>query len=110
MIIGNIGFGKLHLSHLLNVGNIFYSSIISSILENVLTDFISYSQKTGNLADHDSVRVLVADTKIKLWSLDSMIRQVIQKRGFLFDELGKPDTKIHENIFYPRLLFFESWP
>ena len=81
LTFGNIGFGKLHLSHLCNIGSLLTTSIALSIGEKYFHNFVSDSQtnsKNGVLwKDHDTARTLAADFQVTLWSLDSMIRQIV---------------------------------
>ena len=91
LIIGNIGYGKVYVDHLTNVGSVLYASVALSILEKYFSNFVIDSKtesKNGLLwRDHDTARSLAADCQLKLWSLDAMIRQTVVKRNYLFDEL-----------------------
>jgi|ERR1712130_64834 len=90
-IVGQIGFGSQSLAHLNNVGGLLYSSVALSLLEDKFEKFKSDAQEkmlNGELwKESDCAIEAAAECNLLLLKLDSMIRQVILRRNFLFDDL-----------------------
>ena len=90
-IVGRVGFGKHHFRHIRDCLNLYNGAVAAARLEVHLKALIEDSQvqsRHGMLwADHDAARTLAAELQLSTWTLDSMVRQISQKRNHLFDEL-----------------------
>merc|ERR1712131_409216 len=85
-VVGNMGYGKEYITHLQDCQKLYTSKISCSILERNHEEFKAIVSQTPK-SNNDLVRRLVAKGHLEKISLDTMVGQAADRRGYLYTEI-----------------------